>query len=196
MKKCRAGNRKEWRAWLRKNHLKERGVQLISFKKHTGRPFLRHKEAMEEAICFGWIDTTIKRIDEDTFARTFVRRGDKARWSENTLGYGKELLKKGRMSAIGKKRFLEGLSRKTHDHGRVKNPRMPSDLKKALGERPTIRKKFGAVPKSTKKFYFIWLSTAKLPVTRKKRIKEILTRTRKGLRLGVLRMCKAACTKV
>ena len=79
-----AGTHKAWRAWLQKHHLKEKKVGLICHKKHTGKLFLTHREAMEDAICFGWIDTTIKRLDEDRYIRYFARRTDKSRWSENT----------------------------------------------------------------------------------------------------------------
>ncbi len=65
-------NREDFRKWLKKNHKKERRVKLILHKKHTGKGFASHREQIEEAICFGWIDTTVNRIDEDTFSRNFV----------------------------------------------------------------------------------------------------------------------------
>jgi len=80
-----AGTRKEWRQWLRLNHKKETRVNLVKFKKHTGKPSLNNKESMEEAICFGWIDTTIKRIDDERYQQSFAKRTDKSRWSNNTL---------------------------------------------------------------------------------------------------------------
>ena len=72
---CYAGTREEWREWLRKNHKKERRVYLISYKKHTGKSSVSHREALEEAICFGWIDTTVKRLDDEKYKRTFVFKG-------------------------------------------------------------------------------------------------------------------------
>ena len=97
-------SRKQWRNWLEKNHAKESKVSIILHKKHTGKPSITHKESMEEAICFGWIDTTLKRLDEDTYQRTFVKRNDKSKWSQNTLRYGKELIKEGLMTNAGLKR--------------------------------------------------------------------------------------------
>lgn len=89
-----AKNREDWRNWLKKNHLEETKVILIKYKKHTGKSSITNREAMEEAICFGWIDTTVKRIDDEKYSQTFVKRNKNSKWSINTLSYGKELLKK------------------------------------------------------------------------------------------------------
>ena len=64
-------NRKEWRKWLLKNHKKENKVNLIKYRKHTGKPSVTSKQAMEEAICFGWIDTTMKRLDDERYMQRF-----------------------------------------------------------------------------------------------------------------------------
>src|SRR3989338_4059904 len=79
-----APTREAWRRWLSKNHEKENEIWLIKHKRHTGKPALNAKEAMEEAICFGWIDTIVKRIDEDTFAQCFKKRNDKARKNDSS----------------------------------------------------------------------------------------------------------------
>ena len=88
------GTIKEWRDWLRKNHKKESKVEIIIYKKHTDKPTLSHLEQMKEAICFGWIDTTLKRLDDKRYKRTFVKRNSKSRWSNNTLRYAEEQIKK------------------------------------------------------------------------------------------------------
>ena len=178
MKECYASNKKEWRSWLRKNHLKEDRVDLISYKRHTGRPTFSHREAMEEAICFGWIDTTIRRIDEDRFARAFVKRGDKARWSENTLGYGGRLLKEGKMSKFGLQRYNEGLSRETHDYDIDRDPEMASELREALSKNKKAKENFDNFAPSYKRIYLVWLESAKLPETRARRIEEVVKRAR------------------
>jgi uncharacterized protein YdeI (YjbR/CyaY-like superfamily) len=171
-----ARNRKEWRDWLEKNHDKEKKIALIKYKKHTGKPSLSHKESMEEAICFGWIDTTIKKLDEDRYLRRFARRNDKSRWSDNTLSYGKKLVKEGKMHPAGMKRYLEGLSRPTHDAGISKNPSVPEDLKKELRKKGKAEENFAAFPRSYKRMYLRWIERAKLSETRKKRIGEVVKR--------------------
>ena len=89
---------------------------------------------MEEAICFGWIDTIIKRLDEDTFIRYFSTRTNNSRWSDNTLSYGKRLIEEGKMSERGLHYYKLGLAKPTHDHGIPKDPPMPDELKAALSK--------------------------------------------------------------
>ncbi len=108
VKEVYAGTTKEWRSWLKKNHKKEKTVKLIVYKNHTGKPYMTHNQAMCEAICFGWIDTTIKKLDEDRFIRTFVRRTEKSKWGKNTLKYARELIKKKKMSVFGLKMYKLG----------------------------------------------------------------------------------------
>jgi uncharacterized protein YdeI (YjbR/CyaY-like superfamily) len=84
-----AKNRNDFRKWLEENHDKEKKVAVIINKKHTGIPSPSHRELMEEAICFGWIDTTIKRLDNDQYIRYFAKRNKNSKWSDNTLSYAK-----------------------------------------------------------------------------------------------------------
>ncbi|MBT5740187.1 hypothetical protein HOI26_03740 [Candidatus Woesearchaeota archaeon] len=164
-------DKKQWRTWLRKNHKKEKKVNLISYKKHTGHPSLSHKESMEEAICFGWIDTTVKRLDEDKYQRTFVKRTSKGRWSNNTLSYAEKMIKQRKMTKTGMEMYQAGLKNGVIDHGFPRNPETPEDLKKALGENLNI---FEALAPSTKRYNIYHILKAKRPETRNKRIKEIV----------------------
>ena len=84
-------DRNDFRKWLVKHHDKETRVAVVLHKKHTGKPAPTHRELIEEAICFGWIDTIIKRIDDDKFLRNFSRRSKNSKWSDNTLGYARQL---------------------------------------------------------------------------------------------------------
>src|SRR3990167_4363733 len=87
-------SKEDFRKWLSKNHDKEKKVGLILHKKHTGKGSSSHRELMEEAICFGWIDTTIKRIDEDRYIRYFAKRNKNGKWSKATQRYARELVKR------------------------------------------------------------------------------------------------------
>ena len=73
---------KEWREWLEKNYATKQEAWLIYYKKHTGKPIIPYDDAVEEAICFGWIDSIIKRIDDEKYARKFTPRTEDSRWSE------------------------------------------------------------------------------------------------------------------
>jgi len=171
--------RNDWRKWLKKNHKKESKVCIILNKKHTGKPTMSHKESMEEAICFGWIDTTIKKLDEDRYMRCFSKRTKNSRWSENTLRYAKDLKTKGLMSPFGLEMYEQGLSKPTHDSGVPKNPSTPEDLIKEL-ERNSLSDIFDSLSPSTKKMYNRRLYSAKRQETRQKRIKEIIELLKQG----------------
>lgn len=171
-------NVEEWRDWLAKNHLKEKKVALISFKKHTGEKSISHREAMNEAICFGWIDTTIKRLDENRFQRYFVRRGEKANWSINTLKYARELFSAGKMAPQGLLRYAQGLKKKPHDYGLSKKPKMPAELRKALETDKTALNNFENFAPSTKYMFYRWILRAKGDETKKKRCDVVVGRAR------------------
>jgi uncharacterized protein YdeI (YjbR/CyaY-like superfamily) len=175
-------SRNEFRKWLRKNFKKERAVSVILYKKHTGKKTVSHKELMEEAICFGWIDTTIKRLDEDRFVRNFAKRNKNSKWSDNTLRYGAELLKKGRMSKFGIKMYELGKGKKTHDYGIPKNPKMPKDLKLEFDKKGNRKAKenFERFSKSHKRMIYRWFLSGKRNETREKRIKLILKNSKEG----------------
>jgi len=175
--------RDAWRNWLKKNHLSKRKIAVIVYKKHTGKHSSNHKELMEEAICFGWIDTTIKRLDHKKYLRYFVRRNNNGKWSKNTLRYAGDLMKKGKMSAEGIKRYKEGLSRKTHDHGIPDNPRAPDYLVKEIEKDKKARDNFKKIPPSYKRTLLRWLLRAKLKETKKKRVKSIVKALRTNKKL-------------
>ncbi|MFA5992858.1 MAG: YdeI/OmpD-associated family protein [Candidatus Pacearchaeota archaeon] len=163
----------EWRAWLQKNHGKENKIGFIRYKKHTGKPSLTHMEAMKEAICFGWIDTTINRLDDEKYIINFAKRNKNSKWSNNTLSYAKELIKQGKMSPAGLEAYKHGLSKPTHDFGIPNNPQTPNDLMRAL-KQIKADKNFELFPPSYKRALLRWLLRAKLPETRKRRINAIV----------------------
>lgn len=169
-----AYSRNDFRKWLKKFHKKEKRVTVIVHKKHTGHAAPTHRELIEEAICFGWIDTTIKRLDEDKFLRRFAKRTPKSKWSDNTLKYAKELLKAGKMAPEGIHYYKLGLAQPTHDHGIPKNPEMPIELKRALAKNKKAQVNFATFPPSTKRTFYRWILKGKLPETRKKRVQEIV----------------------
>ncbi len=171
-----ARNQKEWRVWLQKNHMKENKVALIKYKKHTGKPSLSHREAMEGAICFGWIDTTIKKLDEDRYIRRFSKRGKNSRWSNATLSYAKDLMKRNLMSPEGLKYYKLGLQKPVIDHPGGKNPEPPEDLLRELGKNKLAKGNFDNLAPSYRRTYVRWMDRAVMPETRQKRIKIIIER--------------------
>ena len=180
MKTITVFNRNDFREWLAENHNRENRVSVVVYKKHTGRPSPSHMELMEEAICFGWIDTTVKRLDEDRFIRTFCKRTKNSRWSDNTIFYAKDLIKQGKMTPAGMKFYKEGLKKPTHDAGIPKKPSMPTALKTALAKDKKANENFQKFPPSAKRMFYRCVLKGKLKKTREKRIRLIVEKARQG----------------
>lgn len=172
--KINAYDRKDFRNWLKKNHKKESKVAVILHKRHTGKTAPTHRELIEEAICFGWIDTTIKRVDENTFIRHFSKRTKNSRWSDNTLSYAKQLLKDKKLNPQGLEFYKLGLLKPTHDHGIPKNPEMPVELKETLAKDKKAKANFEAFSPSVKRTYYRWILRGKLAPTREKRVAQVV----------------------
>ena len=176
METITAYKKEDFRKWLKKNHKKESKVAVIVHKRHTGKPAPSHRELMEEAICFGWIDTTIKRIDEDTFLRHFSKRTTNSTWSNNTISYAKQLIEEGKMVEQGLHFYKLGLAKPTHDFGIPRDPSMPKELKVALAKNLTAKKKFETWSPSLKRASYRWILYAKQAVTKDKRVKQLIAR--------------------
>lgn len=183
MKEIIIKKRKQWRYWLLKNHKKEKKVGLISYKKHTGIPSISHRESIEEAICFGWIDTTLKRLDNKRHIRCFVKRGPNASWSKNTLSYAKELTKQGLMVSEGLEAYKKGLRKKPHDQdvSYGSPPSLLNELNKKKNKK--AKEKYENLSKSNKKLFNSWINRAKRQETIDKRVKITLEKLSSGEKL-------------
>ena len=94
--------RQHWRAWLEKFHdVEKSGIWLVYYKQHTGKPTLEYNESVEEALCFGWVDSLIRKLDDEKFARKFTPRKDDSSWSESNRKRVENLIAKGRMTEHG-----------------------------------------------------------------------------------------------
>ncbi len=176
-------SRSAWRKWL-ENNPGETRVRVIRYKKHTKKRSPNYQELLDEAICFGWIDTTMNRIDDERYATTFVKRKSTASWSKNTLSYAKRLIEEGRMTAPGLKAYKLGLKKKPIDHGLPKHPDTPVDLKKALAKNKKAEENFNKFSPSARKPYIYRILRAKRPETREKRIKEVVERAKLNKRIS------------
>lgn len=180
-------NREEWRAWLLKNHVSEVEVWLVFQKKHTGKPRIPYDEAVEEAICFGWIDSTVKKIDDAKYMQKFTPRKQKSEWSEANKRRARKMIRQGLMAEAGLKRVKEA---KTDGRwGRVKfreSPvRIPLELRNAMKEKAKARENFDKFPPSYQKLLIGWILSAKKKETQEKRMREAVALTAKNKRLGM-----------
>ena len=109
MKTFYAKDRKEWREWLEKNHDKEKEVWLVYYRKSTGKPTVSYNDSVEEALCFGWIDSIEKGVDEERFMSRFTPRKPKSNWSPSNRARAKRLIESGLMTDSGRKVLPEDL---------------------------------------------------------------------------------------
>jgi len=176
-----ANTLEDWHNWLVKNHEKKSIVILTKYKIHTKKPTFSHMEAMHEAICFGWIDTTVKRVNDDVWGVTFRKRTKNARWSNNTLSYAKQLIKEGRMTEAGMAAYNLAKDKPTTDHGLPKDHPPQKDLIKALSQSKVAKTNWDNLAQSMKFMYIVWIERAKQTETRRRRIRGVVERMRQGI---------------
>ncbi len=169
-------DRAEWRAWLEANHDSETSVWLIYFKRHTGKPRIPYDDGVEEAVCFGWIDTTVKRIDESRYMQRFTQRKSGSGWSLLNRRRAERMIKAGLMTGAGMARIEEARKNGRWELALKEDeqPEMPDGLAEALGGNPAAKRNFEAFAPSCRKAYIRYVSSAKRDVTREKRIREVV----------------------
>ena len=127
-------NRSDWRKWLQKNHASSSGVWLVFFKDHTGVKTLSYQESLDEALCFGWIDSLIKRLDDDRYARKFTPRKPASKWSDINRRRWAELNAAGALAPAG----LAAAPTDNNYGPLPRVPTLPSYIAKALKGRVTV----------------------------------------------------------
>jgi uncharacterized protein YdeI (YjbR/CyaY-like superfamily) len=179
----RAKTRKAWRKWLEKNHAKEKSVWLIMYRKATNIPSVNYAEAVEEALCFGWIDSIKKKRDTESSIQFFSQRKPKSSWSKLNRDRADKLTKQGLMTPQGQ--AMIDLAKRTGTWSAMKeveNTVIPSDLKELFNKNVIAFNNFQSFPVSSKKIILTWILSAKTPETRRKRIKETVALARKNIR--------------
>lgn len=169
-----AKNRKAWRNWLQKNHLKETGVWLIYYKKGSGKTRVSWEEAVEEALCFGWIDSIAKPIDEEKYKQKFTPRKTKSVWSAINKKKVELLIQQNLMMPAGWEIIETGKKNGSWtqlDH--VENFVIPPELEKFFVKNKTVLKYFESLSKFRRKQWLYRMNSAKLPETKKKRLEEL-----------------------
>jgi uncharacterized protein YdeI (YjbR/CyaY-like superfamily) len=179
-----AEDRATWRAWLEANHAMASGVWLVSWRKGHG-PRVEYEDAVEEALCFGWIDSQGGNIDERRSRQYFAPRKSNSGWAATNKARVERLIAEGRMAPAGLaaiERAKENGSWTLLDD--VERGVVPDDLEAALRAQSPAAANFEAFPKSAKRAMLEWLAQAKRPETRSARIRDIVTRAAGGERAG------------
>ncbi len=177
-------HRAAWRDWLLANHGVSSGIWLAVGKKGHSVTSLTYEEAVEEALCFGWIDSTVNRLDEHRFKQLFTPRKPGSTWSRSNKSRVERLIEAGRMTPAG----LASIDRAKVDGSwsfldEVEELVVPPDLAAALAKAPGARDAFHVLPDSARKQLLYWIASAKRPETRGKRIAEAVRAAAEGRRL-------------
>ena len=174
-------DRKKWRKWLGKNHAKKKDVWLLYYKAHTGKKRIPYDDAVEEAICFGWIDTTVKKIDDEKYAQRYTPRNPKSSWSETNLMRAGKMINEGKMTKTGFEKLGDALNQKVKKKNSMP---IPKDLKSALRKKPKAFENFMKYTPSHKRHYLWWIEDAKKTETRERRIKKVVEFALENKKLG------------
>jgi uncharacterized protein YdeI (YjbR/CyaY-like superfamily) len=167
-------NRDEWRAWLKAHHATEKEAWLIHYKKHTGKQGLSLEDAVEEALCFGWIDGLLKPIDAEKYALRYSPRKKGSVWSETNKRRVKQLIKQGRVTEAGLAKVREAKANGQWHAAKLREDttNIPDDLMQALQADPQVQRIFDRLAPSHKRQYLYWITSAKTDKTRQRRIQE------------------------
>ncbi|MFN3999382.1 YdeI/OmpD-associated family protein [Algoriphagus sp.] len=169
-------SRQEWRDWLQENHDKKQSIWLIYYKKESKQPSLVYSDAVDEALCFGWIDSKSKPIDSDRYMQFFCKRKAKSVWSKINKAKIDRLTVKGLMTQAGYE-CIE-IAKKNGSWTILDEAEalvIPNDLEEAFQEKPLAKNYFLTLSRSDKRNILQWLVLAKRPETRQNRIHEIVT---------------------
>ncbi len=180
-------SRQEWRKWLEANASSAQEVWLVHYKKNSGKLSIGHNDAVEEALCFGWIDGKLKSIDKDRFILRYSPRKAKSVWSMINREKAEKLIATGRMTTAGLARIEEAKRNGYWDAAYTNRTKyeMPVDLKKALMENSQAWNNFENFANTYRNMYIGWVMGAKTEETRKKRIEEVVKRSALNRKPGI-----------
>ena len=180
-------NAKEWRRWLEKNHARSQGEWVYMYKKGAGRTGLRYREALDEALCFGWIDGQIKAIDAEKFRQRWTPRQPGSVWSQVNKSHARRLIAEGRMCAPGLAAVVaakkSGKWQTAYTNRRTDEPH--PELEAALKAVPEAWDNFHRFAPTYRNMYIGWVADAKQAETRRRRIAAVVRRAAHNLKPGI-----------
>jgi uncharacterized protein YdeI (YjbR/CyaY-like superfamily) len=178
-----AKSEKAWRNWLEKNHLKEKSVWLIIYKKSATTPSVYYPEAVDQALCFGWVDSKPNKRDDESYFQFFAKRNPKSKWSLVNKNKVARLTKLGLMEKEGLAMVALAKQTGTWDAlNEVDQIVVPADLQQELAKSKKATTYFEAFPRSAKRGILEWILSAKRPETRQKRIEETVRLAKDNIR--------------
>jgi uncharacterized protein YdeI (YjbR/CyaY-like superfamily) len=174
-------SRRQWRSWLTRHHASSPGVWLVFFKAHTGVKSIPYEEMVREALCFGWIDSLVKRLDDDRFAIKVTPRKTTSKWSDINRKRWAELKAAGQLTPAG----LAAAPTSNTYAPRPVIPILPGYIAKALKTNSSAWKFFQELAPTYRRDFVVWIHIAKRPETRARRIRESIRLLASGRKLGL-----------
>ncbi len=174
-------DRREWREWLEKNHSSSPGIWVVCYKNHTSVESIPYPDLLDEALCFGWIDSLIKRLDDNRYLRKVSPRKPTSKWSDINRKRWAELKAAGKLATAG----LAAAPTGNRYGPRPEIPELPPYIAKAFKTNAKAWRFFQELAPTYRRPFVMWIHTAKRPETRKKRIEESIALLGAGKKLGL-----------
>jgi uncharacterized protein YdeI (YjbR/CyaY-like superfamily) len=174
-------SRRQWRAWLAKHHTSSAGVWLVFPKAHTGVKSIPYEDVVREALCFGWIDSLVKRLDDDRYAFKVTPRKPTSKWSDINRKRWAELKAAGLLTSAG----LAAPPTSNTYAPRPVVPELPAYIAKALKADSKAWEFFQELAPTHRRHFVVWIHIAKRPETRERRIRESIRLLAAGKKLGL-----------
>ncbi len=174
-------SRRQWRAWLAKHHTSSPGIWLVFYKAHTGVKSISYEDAVREALCFGWIDSLVKRLDDDRYVFKVTPRKPTSKWSDINRQRWAELNAAGLLTSAG---VAAAPTNNTYAP-KPTIPHLPVYIAKALKTNPKAWEFFRGLAPTYRRNFVVWIHMAKRPETRERRIRESIALLAAGKKLGL-----------
>jgi uncharacterized protein YdeI (YjbR/CyaY-like superfamily) len=173
--------RDQWRRWLAKHHASSPGIWLVRHKQHTGVASMSYEDLVREALCFGWIDSLVRRLDDERYAIKVTPRKPASRWSATNRRRWNELEAAGRLAAPGRAAAPTADSYAPHPP----IPELPAYVAAAFKANPGAWRYFRSLAPTYRRHFVAWIHTARRPETRERRIRESVALLAAGRKLGL-----------
>jgi uncharacterized protein YdeI (YjbR/CyaY-like superfamily) len=174
-------SRQQWRAWLQQHHASSPGIWFVFYKKHAEMKSIPYEDAVREALCFGWIDSLVKRLDDDRFVLKFTPRKPTSKWSDTNRRRWAELKAAGALAPAG----LAAAPTANRYAPKPTIPALPAYIVRRLKSNRKAWAFFQTLSRTDRRHYVVWIHIAKLPQTREKRLRESVALLAAGKKLGL-----------
>ena len=178
-------SRAQWHAWLEKHHASVAEIWLVFHKRHTGKNGVDREASIEEALCFGWVDSLVRRLDDARYAVKFTPRKPDSRWSDVNRKRYASLEKRGLLMPAGRANAPTGKRAYAVRQRRALDAPVPPYIERALKAEPAAWRFFGTLAPSYRRAYVGWIDAAKRDDTKERRLREAVEWLARGERLGL-----------